>query len=319
MTSAMVVERATQRDVEPLPIVASNLRDWLRRTADVVDRMRGGPPARGIARPWPSLRRAVFVLGAPRSGTSLLGDLIGGLPEFSYHYEPPLTKAAARYVYERRWSVRRARLLYRAVYAWLVWRRGEGGRRFVEKTPQNCFVVPFLAGAFPDARFVHIVRDGRDAAASLASKPWLAARGAKSGERESGGYRFGPFARFWVDPARRDEFETTSDLHRCAIAWRRHVESALAGLATLPPERVHEVRYERLVATREEEGERLLDFLAIGDAGSRRSFHAGLAAVHGGSVGRHRGDPREEDGRAIAEMAPLLAQLGYGASAETHA
>jgi hypothetical protein len=36
----------------------------------------------------------------------------------------------------------------------------------VEKTPSNCFRVPFLKALFPRARFIHIIRDGRAVAYS---------------------------------------------------------------------------------------------------------------------------------------------------------
>lgn len=40
------------------------------------------------------------------------------------------------------------------------------GRRLMEKTPRNCFLVSFLRGLYPDARFIHIRGDGPDVAAS---------------------------------------------------------------------------------------------------------------------------------------------------------
>src|SRR5947207_79174 len=43
----------------------------------------------------PRLHRPIFIIGAPRSGTTFLGDCIGRMPEVSYHFEPRLTKAAA--------------------------------------------------------------------------------------------------------------------------------------------------------------------------------------------------------------------------------
>jgi hypothetical protein len=37
----------------------------------------------------------------------------------------------------------------------------------VEKSPRNALRIPFLRAVFPEARFVVIVRDGRDVACSL--------------------------------------------------------------------------------------------------------------------------------------------------------
>ena len=134
---------------------------------------------------------------------------IGHIPEVSYHHEPAATKAAGRYVYEGPGASRGAQLVLPAGLPWLLRIELDGGLRFAEKTPTNAFLVPFLDRAFPDAQFMHIIRDGRDAAASHLHKPWLRAEASRgSGEREPGGYLYGPWAPFWVEPERRDEFET---------------------------------------------------------------------------------------------------------------
>jgi hypothetical protein len=78
----------------------------------------------------PNLDRAVFVVGAARSGTTFLGDCVGQLPEISYHFEPPATKAAGRYVAEGLWGYWRSRWFFRTVYAWLMRAEFEGGLRF---------------------------------------------------------------------------------------------------------------------------------------------------------------------------------------------
>lgn len=304
-------------DSEPTPLHLLNLPRWLKATAELEARLYRGHARpltleRRLSRVFPRVRRPLFVLGAPRSGTSLLGDLIGALPEFSYHFEPPITKAAARYVAEGRWSYAKAWLFYRLAYGWLIARHRDGDLRFAEKTPQNAFIVPFLARAFPDAQFLHIVRDGRDAALSYAKKPWITEAGRGSGRREHGGYPFGPVARFWVEPERRAEFESTSDLHRCIWAWRRHVEAAQSALAALPPERRLEVRYEALVADPQAVATAALDFLGIADRESRRQLERTLAAVKGDSVGRHERELKPDDRPLMErEAGDLLAELGY--------
>ncbi len=307
-------------DERPLPIRWWNLPRWVRATRELDDeRYRApahGPPPPPWRRGRPSLRRPVFVVGAPRSGTSFLGDALGVLPELSYHYEPPLTKGAVRYLVEGLWSERRWRRLVRTTYAWLVWRHGDGGRRFAEKTPQNCFAIDALRRAFPDAQFVHIVRDGRDAALSYRDKPWLGAASAGSGRRESGGYLLGPYPRFWVEPERRDEFRRTSDLHRCIWAWRRHTESARRALSGADEGEAIEVRYEALVADPAATGDALLRFLGIDAPDSRRALQAALAEANDAGVGRWRSAMGAEEQRVVdAEAGALLRELGYGEGA----
>lgn len=298
------------------PINWATLPEWAYRTA-VADRAtrRGAsrPPSvrRVVHSVRPGLRQPVFVIGAPRSGTTFLGECLATLPGLSYHHEPVASKAAARYVYERRWGERRLAMFYRAVYRGLLRLRLNGDLRLAEKTPRNCLIVPFLSRTFPDARFIHILRDGRDVALSLSRRSWLRAASAGSARRGAGGTRDGPSARFWVEPDRRREFAQTTDIHRSVWAWRRHVESALRAAAALSPTRYHELRYEALVAHPHREAERLLDFLDV-EGRDRRWFHDAVAAVRSDSVGRWRREI-DDDGLAqiMAEAGSLLQRLGY--------
>lgn len=41
-----------------------------------------------------------------------------------------------------------------------------GKKRLMEKHPSNCLRIPFIDHVFPDAKFVHLIRDGRDVALS---------------------------------------------------------------------------------------------------------------------------------------------------------
>ncbi|MBD3333309.1 hypothetical protein GF356_10705 [candidate division GN15 bacterium] len=47
---------------------------------------------------------------------------------------------------------------------------GQGKRRWAEKTPNNCFCVGEVLDFLDDAKFVHVVRDGRDVVLSLVER-----------------------------------------------------------------------------------------------------------------------------------------------------
>lgn len=261
---------------------------------------------------WPGLREPVFLLGAPRSGTTLLGRCVGALPGLSYHFEPVATKAAARYIYEQRWSEPVGRLYYRSVYRWLLRIHGDGRMRFAEKTPRNCFIADFLHRVFPGARFLLIVRDGRDAALSYRDQPWLRCDAADTRRRDPAGYPHGPDPRFWVEEERRSEFRETTDLHRCVWAWRRHNEVALEHLGTMPDGCHLTLRYEGLTHRPANEAQRILDFLGVTEPSARMAFLEEADRASPRSVGRWRGEATPGELEMIErEAGSLLRALGY--------
>jgi Sulfotransferase family len=283
--------------------IASDVRDRRRDPA-----LRNRPSVRALD---PRLRRPVFIIGAPRSGTTFLGNSLGRLPGISYHSEPRLTKAAAQYVYNGSWSASRGGAVFRLNYGALLLATLDGGYRFAEKNPENSFLVPFLSAEFPDAQFVHIVRDGRDATVSHAEQPWLAAASAASGRRGRSGQLHGPGPRWWVEPERRAEFPLVTDFVRSAWCWRRFTEAALDGVADLDAGRAAEVRYEAMVTDPDATADMLADFLRLPPA-DRGGLHASLARARPDSVGRWRTALGEHDlADVLAEIGPLLTRLGY--------
>ncbi|HYA27262.1 MAG TPA: sulfotransferase [Acidobacteriota bacterium] len=55
----------------------------------------------------------------------------------------------------------------------------QGKKRWAEQTPGHVFYVSLLSKSFPDAKFVHMIRDGRDVAVSKRKLGWS---GTKSGD-----------------------------------------------------------------------------------------------------------------------------------------
>jgi hypothetical protein len=88
-----------------------------------------------------------------------------------------------------------------------------GKPRWGDKTPPYVMCIDGLASILPDARFVHLIRDGRDVAQSFS------------------GVDFGPPK----DPVAQ------------AYYWRRHVTAGRRSGARLGPDRYLEIRYEDLV------------------------------------------------------------------------
>jgi hypothetical protein len=238
------------------------------------------------------------VVGSPRSGTTFLAGAIGSLPGFVDLGEVPPLKAAVPELasLSPREAARRLRkILGVARRVGLV-----GAVRGVEQTPELAHLVDVLPLAYPDARIVHLVRDGRDVVCSLLEKPWL-----RPAERraDDAGISYGSYARFWVEPDRRSEFETVSDARRAAWAWRRYVTAARSAEAP-----VLELRYEQLVEEPASVASELASCLDA-PAGTLRDA---LARARGSSVGRYQGDLSPEQLADVhAEAGGLLRELGY--------
>jgi hypothetical protein len=171
----------------------------------------------------------------------------------------------------------------------------------VEQTPEMAFLVPAALAAYPDARVLHVVRDGRDVVCSLLERGWL------SRDRTGGddaGLAYGAHRRFWVDEDRAGDFERASDARRAAWAWRTYVEAA----ASVSDPRVLELRYEELVREPDAVAARIEEHLDA-PAGSLREP---LARAHPRSVGRDAADQTAEQlADVLDEAGPLLERLGY--------
>ena len=241
--------------------------------------------------------RLIFVVGSPRSGTTFLAEAIGSLPGFVDLGEVAPVKAAipelaALAADEAAHRLRRILTVARRVG--LV-----GAVRPVEQTPEMAFVVRAIPLAYPKARVVHIVRDGRDVVCSLLDKPWLRPEQARA---DDAGVPYGAYARFWVEPERREEFESASDAGRAAWVWRSYLTAARAAQSAL------EVRYEDLSSDPAAVAQALAAHV---DAPAEPLMRA-LGRAHAASVGRYRSDLNAAQLSDVeAEAGSLLRELGY--------
>jgi hypothetical protein len=244
--------------------------------------------------------RMVFVIGSPRSGTTFLAGAIGSVPGFVDLGEVAPVKAAVPELagMPAADAARRLRrILSVARRVGLV-----GSVRAVEQTPELAHVAPVLPVAFPDSVTIHIVRDGRDVVCSLLEKSWLKREQTRT---DDAGLPYGSYARFWVEPERRAEFETSSDAQRAAWVWRSYVTAALAA-----PNAV-EVRYEELVLGPESVAGALAERLDTPPG----PLAAALRDAHTSSVGRYVRDLDDAQLADVrAEAGGLLRELGYVSS-----
>lgn len=177
----------------------------------------------------------IFVVGSPRSGTTLLRLILDSHPRISCGEETHFLRRlgsivgddwplVATYSLDRAWWLDRIRDLYTSFQAEVLARSGKA--RWAEKDPTYTLHLDFIDELFPDALYVHLLRDGHDVVASF---------------RDRWGYRA-------AARAARGE-------------WARYVRAAQALGRRLPSERFTEIRYEHLVAEPEPVVRGLFEFL----------------------------------------------------------
>jgi protein-tyrosine sulfotransferase len=138
-------------------------------------------------------RPAIFIVGVPRSGTTLLRFILNRHKDIYCGPESPwLTGTSEHCVsirelyYQLKTSRRglyytfpdfeeqRLNDIFRQFVHSIFYSRAQQLQkdRWAEKTPENIVQLPFLIELFPEAKFVHIIRDARDVAVSTINKPW---------------------------------------------------------------------------------------------------------------------------------------------------
>jgi hypothetical protein len=270
-----------------------------------------------FARSWPRPRldRPVFLTGCGRSGTTILGTTLSQHPLVTYLNEPrdlwvsgyPQTDIWSPEARRRNGALimtaavcsrRRNRRLRRLFASAIV----RGRPRLIEKLPINNFRLGFIRAVFPDALFVHIVRNGLDVADSIARR---CAEGGWFGVND---YKWERLVEYAESRAEYRHLPTLcrTDFERGLLEWRLSVETARGFYASLPKDRNLEVTYEALLRETRIVLERIESFVglppdelvhAFGDANIRRSAEPARRAANGSA-------------QAIA--GDLLADLGYG-------
>ena len=117
------------------------------------------------------MRSPIFIVGSPRSGTTLLGDVLAIHREVCVWYEPHFV--LDRYFRKAPNDCRSASDATVKVQKYIKESFDHYGEQCgclvtVDKSPNNSLKIPFLRTIFPDAKFVHILRDGRDTTLSIA-------------------------------------------------------------------------------------------------------------------------------------------------------
>ena len=117
--------------------------------------------------------KPIFLIGPPRSGTTLLGHLISQHKDICYWIEPkyiwkyPKPDPFNDVIEED--ELKNNHIMYiRKVFTDFTKKRKKVF--FLEKTPSNCLRIKVLKKIFPEGKYIFLVRDGRDLIPSLKKK-----------------------------------------------------------------------------------------------------------------------------------------------------
>lgn len=265
-----------------------------------------------------------FIVGCQKTGTTWLQALLNGHPDICCSGEarlggwllPQLAQAVRSYNEGQRMGDLgsldgdNVAQLFRVASALVMakWTSGRTVRFMGEKTPEHALCMNFLGQAFPGAKFIHTIRDPRDAAVS----GWK--HNLREGKPE--------FARQFPTFAAYVEYFA-------AQHYVRYVQSARAwGEAN--PARYTEVRYEDLHARPHDEARRALEFLGAdaSEAGVRACLEAGSFERLSGGRKRGEGDDASHFRKGLVgdwqsdfdeaslvalekHAGPMMRQLGY--------
>ena len=162
---------------------------------------------------------------------------------------------------------------YRFVFDWLADRFGR--TVWLERSGGSLLLVPALARHFPDARFVHIFRDGRDTAMSMHGHHAFRAMALTAlATRKIGLDPFSPpnwpGTSPWVAVAARLQFRffsaerylrTEIGLPVFGWLWNNMIERGTGYLDALPPDRVLSLCFESMLASPRREVTRFIEFV----------------------------------------------------------
>ncbi|MEO1393126.1 MAG: sulfotransferase [Cyanobacteria bacterium J06634_5] len=225
--------------------------------------------------PFPGVSRPVFIVGCGRSGTTIFGTVLSQHDKVAYLNEPrrlwfsaypetdiwtPAAEARqGRLAFVAEDAERKKSLKLSRSFRFETLKRRKPV--LIEKLPINNFRLDFIYHIFPDARFIHLYRNGLEVARSI-----------EKYSRE--GRWFGTDAYKWNQlvgyAADRPDVQSLPELCRNnfekgLLEWRLSSEAVVHFLKKIPRESCFELSYAQLVEQPENTMSKVLDFIGLSD------------------------------------------------------
>jgi hypothetical protein len=295
-----------------------------------LDRLRG----------YRAFDRPIFILSAPRSGSTFLFDLLSRFDRlWAWHAEVdaiwwrhfPYERSAelSDRVGAEDYSPRAGASVRRDCYRFALYAREERGEscslaqrlglqrsiRYLDKTIANCFHVGFLERAFPGALYVLLLRDGRATVSSMMEGWQDPERFVKHQltPHIPAGSRVSHWA-FPAPPGWRAVLDRPLE-EVCAWSWAQHVETAAAALEAVPAERKRVLRYEDVLDDPAEAARQMAAFCDLARTPAVEHFLAERPLSRTTVSAPEKDKWRRKHGalidRVLPAIAPAMRRFGY--------
>lgn len=280
----------------------------------------------------------VIIIGAGRSGTNMLRDILEQLPGVATwdcdEINPVWRHGNARFPTDELLPKQISKSTQRAVKsAFASLARKNQSSIVLEKTCANSLRVPFVYELLPDAKFIFIFRDGRDVVPSAMKRwtskldisytlkkmryvPWLDFPyylykfGMNRVNRMLGGKEK---LSFWgpIYEGMSEDVGELSLAQVCAKQWSKCVLNTIDSMWMIPDGQQTTVRYEEFVSNPEKHVQALAKFIGVGEISSEKltELTSSVSTKSVGSYKKNLSDAELEEILPICELA--MTKSGY--------
>ncbi len=251
-----------------------------------------------------TIERPIFMIGCPRSGTTVSVGIFAKHPDVVNKSEAGRVWDPDGYYHptaNHEWTendVTEENAERLQAYFEFI-RRRSGRRRLINKHPRSSVRIDFLEKIFPDALYIHAIRDGRAVAHSIASRT----------AREEWRHPI-PYGNF-CKPPEWERFLREDPIEQAALQWREITQYVLDRKAALG-ERYIEFTYEGLC---ENPRGTMHDLFAFCDLSSDESVLTAVPEKLQNFNSKYKEDLNSKQIATMEEIqGELLTKLGYDVS-----